>query len=134
MSFFILPSLIGPRTLRGRCRLSERVSFSNLSTLKYCTTSEITSNRKGIVRPRKACMEIEMKNPSKLSRQALIEIVESIRDRMYLDINPPDYPDEALRDVDVWNPDKEVCGADLVETIDQILASHGLRPGEMRAV
>ena len=79
-------------------------------------------------------MEIEMKNPSKLSRQALIEIVESIRDRMYLDINPPDYPDEALRDVDVWNPDKEVCGADLVETIDQILASHGLRPGEMRAV
>ncbi len=77
--------------------------------------------------------KFKMKNPSELSRRELIEIVAGIRDRMYLDINPPDCPDESLRDAEVWNPDKEVCGADLVEAIDAIMESHGLRPSEMRA-
>jgi hypothetical protein len=61
-----------------------------------------------------------MKRPWDLSRRELEDIVEALQEAFYLDVD--DAGDN------VWDPDSEVPGADLVETMDFHLEAHGLKP------
>lgn len=61
------------------------------------------------------------KDPSKLSKAALIEIVSYAQGGLYWDMDDRG---------EFWNRDKEVGGSDFIEHIARILDKHGLTPVE----
>ena len=61
-----------------------------------------------------------MKTPDQLSQDELLDIVQAIQDRLYLDVND--------QGVEFWNPDKQWSGADVCQDLAGLLDQHGLVP------
>jgi hypothetical protein len=60
-----------------------------------------------------------MKNPADMTKEELVEIVETIRGFLWADVD--------AEGIEVWNPNKE-WDVGLPEDIAEILSLHGLRP------
>ena len=60
-----------------------------------------------------------MRRPRDLPREALIEIVAALQQRLYLDVEQGQF---------VWNPDKDWSCADALMELSDVLAGHGLAP------
>lgn len=59
--------------------------------------------------------------PHELSRQALVEIASGVQALLYLDVKG---------EREFWNPGKDWSGADVCESIQNLLHQHGLVPGD----
>ena len=61
-----------------------------------------------------------MQRPDDLSRQQLLQIVESVQGYLYLDLD--------RQGSEFWNPEKPWSGADVCDHVTRVLDEHGLVP------
>ena len=72
-----------------------------------------------------------MKFAKDLDKNELIDIVNTVQDLLFFDITSPK---NGKKSKEIWNPNKDVDGADFVESMIDVLNYYGLVPKRVQKV